>query len=112
MNIKLTAVRRTSNIIFIQEHYSTRDTAFLRPYNVGNNQFSYWHLKDIPPQPQVLPGTWEHYTSVHDLGGNLIFVDGHVEYRKGSDLRSGDFGLTPDGDTQLAGNGKVYGVEY
>ena len=29
-------------------------------------------------------------------GGNLVFVDGHVKYRTYRQLRSADFGLTPD----------------
>jgi prepilin-type processing-associated H-X9-DG protein len=29
-------------------------------------------------------------------GGNLVFVDGHCEYRKYRRLRSSDFGLLPD----------------
>jgi prepilin-type processing-associated H-X9-DG protein len=38
----------------------------------------------------------EHLSNVHSEGGNLIFADGHAEYRKYYDLRSGDFGLAPD----------------
>jgi prepilin-type processing-associated H-X9-DG protein len=108
MNIKLATIHHTSSIIFIQEHYSTRDHAFLRPY-VDGGQFTYWHLKDVT---QVLPGTFEHYTSIHQFGGNLIFVDGHVEYRKGVDLRSGDFGLSPADHTQQFGNGIHYTAVY
>ena len=33
---------------------------------------------------------------VQAVGGNLLFVDGHVEYRKGSQLVSGYFGFLPD----------------
>jgi len=33
---------------------------------------------------------------VHDHGVQLLFLDGHGEYRKYRDLHSGDFGLTPD----------------
>jgi prepilin-type processing-associated H-X9-DG protein len=38
----------------------------------------------------------EHLSNVHDEGGNLIFVDGHAEYKKYRKLRSGEFGLVPD----------------
>jgi prepilin-type processing-associated H-X9-DG protein len=38
----------------------------------------------------------ENLSNVHDEGGNLVFVDGHAEYRKYRKLRSSDFGLTPD----------------
>jgi prepilin-type processing-associated H-X9-DG protein len=35
----------------------------------------------------------EHFSNVHAAGGNLVFIDGHVEYRKYRKLQSGDFGL-------------------
>jgi prepilin-type processing-associated H-X9-DG protein len=38
----------------------------------------------------------ENLSNVHFRGGNLVFADGHAEYRKYKDLRSGHFGLTPD----------------
>ena len=38
----------------------------------------------------------ENLCDAHNEGGNLIFVDGHAEYRKYRRLRSGDFGLLPD----------------
>jgi prepilin-type processing-associated H-X9-DG protein len=38
----------------------------------------------------------EAYTNSHNHGGNLCFLDGHVEYRQYKALRSGDYGLTPD----------------
>jgi prepilin-type processing-associated H-X9-DG protein len=38
----------------------------------------------------------ENLCNVHHEGGNLIFVDGHAEYRKYRRLRSSDFGLSPD----------------
>ena len=41
-------------------------------------------------------GGVENYASAHDGGSNLIFFDGHGEYRKYKDLRSGDYGLVPD----------------
>ena len=38
----------------------------------------------------------ENLCNAHEEGGNLVFVDGHAEYRKYRKLQSGDFGLTPD----------------
>jgi prepilin-type N-terminal cleavage/methylation domain-containing protein/prepilin-type processing-associated H-X9-DG protein len=49
--------------------------------------FPLWH--------NVVDGK-EDMLDVHRGGLQLLFVDGHGEYRKYLDLRSGDFGLTPD----------------
>ena len=38
----------------------------------------------------------ENLCNVHDEGGNLVFADGHAEYKKYRKLRSSDFGLLPD----------------
>ena len=38
----------------------------------------------------------ENLSNNHNQGGNLIFCDGHAEYRKYWRLRSSDFGLLPD----------------
>jgi len=38
-------------------------------------------------------GGQEHFSNVHSEGGNLVFVDGHAEYRRYRKLQSGDFGL-------------------
>ena len=37
--------------------------------------------------------TREVYSVTHQLGGNLVYGDGHVEYKKGAKLTSKDFGL-------------------
>jgi prepilin-type N-terminal cleavage/methylation domain-containing protein/prepilin-type processing-associated H-X9-DG protein len=46
------------------------------------------------------------------LGGNLLFVDGHGEYRKLADLRSSDFGLTPDVPYSLWASVPYYTTNY
>jgi len=38
----------------------------------------------------------ENLSNAHEEGGNLVFVDGHAEYKKYRRLRTGDFGLMPD----------------
>ena len=44
----------------------------------------------------------ELYANTHIQGGNFTFCDGHAEFRKKTNLRSGDFGLNPANDTQSA----------
>ena len=48
------------------------------------------HPSFISPTPR------ENLCNAHMEGGNLVFVDGHCEYRKYRRLRSSDFGLLPD----------------
>jgi prepilin-type processing-associated H-X9-DG protein len=55
------------------------------------SQYSYWH-SFYPTDGR------EQYSNLHDGGGELLFADGHVAFRKGKDLRSGDFGLLPATD--------------
>ena len=100
---KVTAAPHPSDIIYLQEIFNTRSAAYLRPHAQGAT-YTYWHWTDTVP---VVNGLKEHYTSLHRSGGDLIFIDGHTEYKKGNLkpltpttkgnwLTSGDFGLNPD----------------
>ena len=57
--------------------------------------YTYWH-------DSITVGK-ELYSSTHFQGGNLLFCDGHAEFRQRLKLRSGDFGLKPADDTQITG---------
>lgn len=52
-----------------------------------------WHEWDVPP---VVTESREYTSSIHFGGGNLLFCDGHVKWRKYTSVRSGEFGLAPD----------------
>lgn len=97
---KMPSVSRPARLIYIQEYYTYTTTAYLRPLRDPNNpnKYSTWCY-------QRAPGL-QNYTSLHDQGGNLMFLDSHVEYRKGSALRSGDFGLKPGYHTQTTASGQ------
>jgi len=98
-----TANRRTaqvpnpSRIIAMQESSARTHVAWLRPS--GNNAspriYTNWHLTRpanfYPGQPYPFGNEW--YSSVHQGGGNLVHMDGHVEFRDHRKLTSGDFGL-------------------
>jgi prepilin-type processing-associated H-X9-DG protein len=59
-----------------------------------------------------VPGSREHYTTVHETGGNLVYPDGHVNYRKGRTMTSGDFGLTPTFDNWAVPHSKPYKASF
>jgi prepilin-type N-terminal cleavage/methylation domain-containing protein/prepilin-type processing-associated H-X9-DG protein len=89
MNRKLATVPRPASIVYMQEIFNTRDAACLRPFDNGGT-YLLWHYTDIT---EVVPGSREHYTSLHNLGGNLIYLDGHAGYQHGARLTSQEFGL-------------------
>jgi prepilin-type processing-associated H-X9-DG protein len=108
---KLAAIPRPTEIIYAQELYNIRSGAYLRPtINPPTGATGqYWHWTDTV---DVVKGSKEHYSSLHDLGGNLIFMDGHVDYRKGNKLTARDFGLLPPGHTWLNTYTAAYSLEF
>ena len=81
----------------MQELYYDTPFAALRPYkkqppsdfysNFFNNKDEYGYDKP-PPYGQL-----HRYSVVHEMGGNLVYGDGHVEYKKLKKITSKDFGL-------------------
>ena len=96
---KMSAVRRPAGVVYLQEYYTYTTTAYLRPMRMSSgNKFGLWAYERSPGL--------QNYTSLHENGGNLLFLDSHVEYRKAKAVRSGDFGLVPDNHTQEAASGQ------
>ena len=93
---RMANVPTPSRIIAMQESSARTHVAWLRPS--GNTAspriYTNWHLtraKDFYPGFPYAYDEW--YGSIHQGGGNLIFMDGHVEFRHHTKLTSGDFGL-------------------
>jgi len=110
MERTMDTIRNPSDIAFSQETIRLVSFTALRPavgsdFGLCTGQYTYWHVN-------LKPGL-DWYASLHELGGNLLFTDGHAEYRKAKALRARDFGLT-DGtggkadDTQTAGDTVCY----
>jgi prepilin-type processing-associated H-X9-DG protein len=104
MDRSLTSVPRPSLIIFLQEAWVRANIALLEPEPVERSgtvavqHFTQWHtwidgLTGGAGGIFSKTGGMEHFSNVHAAGGNLVFIDGHVEYRKYRKLQSGDFGL-------------------
>ena len=91
-----------SALIYLQEWQFRTAQAFTRPAKNfsgpgGTAVYLFWHFTD--PTKTGQDQQVEGYSSIHESGGNLPFMDGHSEYRKGVNLRSGDFGLLPANHT-------------
>ena len=98
-------IHRASEVIMMMETNNRGSVAILRPDLTGG-QYMYWHYTD------PLNGNIENYCNTHDAGGNLLFCDGHAEYRKIKALRSRDFGLVP-GNMDVSSNSfLVYDGEF
>jgi prepilin-type processing-associated H-X9-DG protein len=112
------SVPNAAGVIAMQESSARTHVAWLRPrlVNTTSNprQYTNWHLtRDPYTYPgQPYPNGWEWYSSVHEGGGNLIYMDGHVEFKHHSKLTSGEFGLLNASgqgtDTVAAATGAVY----
>ena len=94
-NRRVVNVPNPSRIISMQESSARTHVAWLRPSGTGTPRtYTNWHLTR---NPNTYPGPaypyWEWYSSNHQGGGNLIHMDGHVEWRHHTKLTSGDFGL-------------------
>ena len=67
----------------------------------------------------ITPNMVENLSNAHNQGGNLVFVDGHTEYKKYQKLKSSDFGLVPGAagsstqdDYSPTGNTGQYNPEF
>ncbi len=95
---KLSAVRRPTRIVMLQEYGYTYHYSFLRPVfgGTGAGAWHYWWMSSLPG-PRL-----------HNGGQNLVYADGHVRWCREQDLTSGMFGLKPDKGTDKANENLDY----
>lgn len=93
---RLAVVPNPSSIVVMQESSARTHVAWLRPRSLGATSplFTNWHLTRDPNTYAIrYPYGWEFYSTLHDYGGNMVFSDGHAEWRHYLKITSGDFGL-------------------
>ena len=105
MERTMAAIKAPSRLIFIQECLVQISFCALRPAEATDfggppGVYTYWH--------DNLTVGKELYSSTHFQGGNLLFCDGHTEFRQRMKLRSGDFGLNPADATQNTQSNDIY----
>lgn len=98
MELSLASIPRPSDVVIMQETIRLVSFTALRPgiatdFGLCPGGYTFWHVN-------LKPGT-DWYSDIHNRGGNLVFVDGHAQYRKAKQLRARDFGLT-DGSSGKA----------
>jgi prepilin-type N-terminal cleavage/methylation domain-containing protein/prepilin-type processing-associated H-X9-DG protein len=115
MELSSAQIARPSELVFMQECNSSVCYTALRPavaadFGLGSTtEYTFWHDSQTTGK--------ERYSTLHNTGANLSFVDGHAEYRKAAMLRAAQFGLA-DGrsgkgeDSQKARSDAVYRAAY
>jgi prepilin-type N-terminal cleavage/methylation domain-containing protein/prepilin-type processing-associated H-X9-DG protein len=109
----LTRIRKSSDIVLFQEDRFRWEYAWMRPCPWtpvnGKRTYTAWAFPNSAPWGQ-------EYTVHHNKGGNLVFCDGHGEWRRSSDMRPADFSFT--GGTGVTGTANdtsdmpVHGLTY
>lgn len=91
---------KPAELILFQETRTRVTWALFRPrFDATTEEYQQWHTRS---------GTTEDLSNTHMEGGNLVFADGHVKWRKGETLRSGEFGLVPADHTWSAADTEIY----
>ncbi|HEX3355525.1 MAG TPA: prepilin-type N-terminal cleavage/methylation domain-containing protein [Tepidisphaeraceae bacterium] len=104
---RISMVKHSSQIVLLDESAAATNAALCRPfpsvpgdfYGLGNYAnyaaLPLHNFLNFPLWHNVVNGK-EDSLDIHDHGVQLLYLDGHGDYRKYHDLRSSDFGLTPD----------------
>jgi prepilin-type N-terminal cleavage/methylation domain-containing protein len=98
LNKGLDKLRNPTRTVFIQEHYVLMNLSSFEPEDVDrpntSDAYTQWHTWTASDSSEWSgPPGREHYNNLHQQGGNLIFSDGHSEYKRNKQTSSLDWGL-------------------
>jgi len=92
VNKSVAAIPATAETIWASEDTNSYGVAVVRPYyDTGFGKYTAWVVNS--------------YDTVHFDGGNLLFCDGHVKWRKQSTICGTEFGLDPSTYFGVTNNG-------
>jgi prepilin-type N-terminal cleavage/methylation domain-containing protein len=97
-------LRSPVRTVVIQENYALMQAIWYEPEVVSATADTYtqWHTWTASTANEWSGTPREHYNNLHEQGGNLIFSDGHAEYKKNKNTSSLDFGLVDAGGQNSA----------
>jgi len=93
--ISLATIQEPSDTIMLQEYSLAVAASWVRPMAISTSnltRYEYW-LQGTSATPI---GTGSTYDRLHFDGGNLLFADGHVKWKRQVSICASEFGLTPD----------------
>jgi len=91
----LSKLHNPARTVVLQETFALFAVLWFEPETVSaaNNTYTQWHTWTTSTASEWDGIAREHYNNLHDNGGNLIFCDGHAEYRPNKKTSSLDWGL-------------------
>jgi len=92
LNKGTSKLRNPARTVVIQEHYVLMGAFWYEPEGSGDI-YSQWHTWTASNSSEWSGTPREHYNNLHEQGGNLVFSDGHAEYKRNNQTSSLDFGL-------------------
>jgi len=92
MNKGIGKLRSAARTVVIQEHYVLMSQIWYEPEGDGDD-YTQWHTWTASNSSEWSGKPREHYNNLHESGGNLIYCDGHAEYKPNKKTSSLDWGL-------------------
>jgi len=96
LNKGLAKMRNPSRTVIIQEHYLLMNAIWYEPEvkDALLDTYTQWHTWTAASDHEWSgPPGREYYNNLHEQGGNLIFCDGHAQYKPNKKTSSLDWGL-------------------
>ncbi len=94
LNKGMSKMRNPTRTVVTQENYCLMQAFWYEPELVSGDTYTQWHTWTASTGSEWSGTPREHYNNLHEQGGNLVFCDGHAEYRQNRKTTSLDFGLT------------------
>jgi prepilin-type processing-associated H-X9-DG protein len=88
-------IRSPARTCVMQETFALFNAVWYEPETVAGSPDTYtqWHTWTTATGSEWDGLAREHYNNLHENGGNLIFCDGHAEYKANKKTSSLDWGL-------------------